>query len=210
MCRNFQTLGIKPGAAQSLKQGGQGILSNRRCPGQRPKILLSQLAHGDQLLFGTGARYTRSHKPLRLLASAPIGTKSDALKAELAIKRLPKDKKLTAIQTLVSINPHPPERSSSMNKSELIEAIAKSAELTKADAERALSATIETVVKTVAKGDTVTLVGFGTFKSSKRAARTGRNPATGAAIKIAASTVPRFTAGATFKTAVAGKKAKKK
>jgi DNA-binding protein HU-beta len=97
-----------------------------------------------------------------------------------------------------------------MNKSELIEAIAKAAELSKADAERALNATIETVVKTVAKGDSVTLVGFGTFKSSKRAARTGRNPATGAALKIAATTVPRFTAGATFKTAVAGKKAAKK
>jgi DNA-binding protein HU-beta len=62
------------------------------------------------------------------------------------------------------------------------------------------------IVKAVSKGDSVTLIGFGTFKSSKRAARTGRNPATGAAIKIAASTVPRFTAGATFKTAVAGKK----
>ncbi len=97
-----------------------------------------------------------------------------------------------------------------MNKSELIEAIAKSAELSKADAERALNATIEAVVKAVAKGDTVTLVGFGTFKSVKRAARTGRNPATGAALKIAASTSPKFTAGATFKTAVAGKKAKKK
>ena len=65
-------------------------------------------------------------------------------------------------------------------------------------------------VKAVAKGDTVTLVGFGTFKSSKRAARTGRNPQTGKEIKIAATTVPRFTAGATFKAAVAGKKAKKK
>lgn len=97
-----------------------------------------------------------------------------------------------------------------MNKSELIEVIAKSAELTKADAERALKAAIETVVKAVAKGDAVTLVGFGTFKSSKRAARTGRNPQTGKALKIAATTVPRFTAGATFKTAVAGKKAKKK
>lgn len=97
-----------------------------------------------------------------------------------------------------------------MNKSELIEAIAKSAELTKADAERALNATIETVVKTVAKGDTVTLVGFGTFKSSKRAARTGKNPKTGEPLKIAATTVPRFTAGAGFKTAVAGKKAAKK
>jgi DNA-binding protein HU-beta len=56
----------------------------------------------------------------------------------------------------------------------------------------------------------VTLVGFGTFKSSKRAARVGRNPQTGAELKIAATTVPRFTAGATFKTAVAGKKAAKK
>ena len=97
-----------------------------------------------------------------------------------------------------------------MNKSELIEAIAKESELTKADAERALAATLAAIVKAVAKGDTVTLVGFGTFKSTKRAARTGRNPATGAAIKIAASTAPRFTAGATFKTAVAGKKAAKK
>jgi DNA-binding protein HU-beta len=105
---------------------------------------------------------------------------------------------------------HQQERSLPMNKSELIEAIAKSAELSKADAERALKAAIETVVKAVAKGDTVTLVGFGTFKSSKRAARTGRNPATGAALKIAATTVPRFTAGATFKATVAGKKAAKK
>ena len=97
-----------------------------------------------------------------------------------------------------------------MNKSELVDAISKTAELTKVDAERALSATIDAVVKAVAKGDTVTLVGFGTFKSVKRAARTGRNPATGAALKIAASTSPKFTAGATFKTAVAGKKAAKK
>ncbi|MBU6505126.1 MAG: HU family DNA-binding protein [Betaproteobacteria bacterium] len=97
-----------------------------------------------------------------------------------------------------------------MNKSELIDAIAKDADLSKAAAERALSATIDAVVKAVAKGDSVTLVGFGTFKSSKRAARTGRNPQTGKEIKIAATTVPRFTAGASFKAAVAGKKAKKK
>ncbi len=97
-----------------------------------------------------------------------------------------------------------------MNKSELVDAISKTAELTKADAERALSATIDAVVKAVAKGDTVTLIGFGTFKSVKRAARTGRNPATGATLKIAASTSPKFTAGTTFKTAVAGKKAAKK
>lgn len=97
-----------------------------------------------------------------------------------------------------------------MNKSELIEATAKAADISKAAAERALSAMIDAVVSTVAKGDTVTLVGFGTFKSAKRAARTGKNPKTGEALKIAATTVPKFSAGAGFKTAVAGKKAKKK
>jgi DNA-binding protein HU-beta len=161
-------------------------------------------------LNGKGARYTCSHKPRHLVASSPVGSQSDALRAEIAIKRLPKEKKLAAVQSLarpLTLNSH---RNDIMNKTELIEAIAKSAELSKADAERALSAVIDTVVKTVAKGDTVTLVGFGTFKSSKRAARTGRNPATGAALKIAATTVARFTAGATFKAAVAGKKAAKK
>ncbi len=97
-----------------------------------------------------------------------------------------------------------------MNKTELIEIVAKDADISKAAAENALAATIAAIVKTVAKGDTVTLVGFGTFKSSKRAARIGRNPQTGKELKIAATTVPRFTAGATFKTAVAGKKAAKK
>jgi DNA-binding protein HU-beta len=97
-----------------------------------------------------------------------------------------------------------------MNKSELIEIAAKEADISKAAAERALSAMIGAVVKTVSKGDTVALIGFGTFKSAKRAARTGKNPKTGAAIKIAATTVPKFSAGATFKAAVAGKKAAKK
>ena len=97
-----------------------------------------------------------------------------------------------------------------MNKSELIEIIAKDAELSKAAAGSALDAAIAAIVKAVAKGDTVTLIGFGTFKSSKRAARTGRNPQTGKELKIAATTVPRFTAGAGFKSAVAGKKAAKK
>ena len=97
-----------------------------------------------------------------------------------------------------------------MNKSELIEVVAKESDLTKAAAEKVLSATIGSVTKAVAKGDTVTLVGFGTFKSSKRAARVGRNPQTGKELKIAATTVPRFTAGAAFKAAVAGKKAAKK
>jgi DNA-binding protein HU-beta len=97
-----------------------------------------------------------------------------------------------------------------MNKSELIEATAKAADISKAAADRALSAVIDAVVTAVAKGETVTLVGFGSFKPAKRAARTGKNPKTGAPLKIAATTVPKFAAGAGFKAAVAGKKAKKK
>jgi DNA-binding protein HU-beta len=97
-----------------------------------------------------------------------------------------------------------------MNKSELIDVAATEADISKAAAGRALDAILAAVVKAVAKGDSVTLVGFGTFKSSKRAARTGRNPQTGKEIKIAATTVPRFTAGAGFKASVAGKKAAKK
>jgi DNA-binding protein HU-beta len=97
-----------------------------------------------------------------------------------------------------------------MNKSELIEIVAKEADLSKVAAEKALSAVIAAVVKAVSKGDTVSLIGFGAFKPSKRAARIGRNPQTGKELKIAATTVPRFTAGAGFKSAVAGKKAAKK
>jgi DNA-binding protein HU-beta len=94
-----------------------------------------------------------------------------------------------------------------MNKAELIEIAATAADISKAAAGKALDAAIQAIVKTVAKGDTVTLIGFGTFKSSKRAARTGKNPKTGAALKIPATTVPKFSAGSGFKTAVAGKKA---
>ena len=97
-----------------------------------------------------------------------------------------------------------------MNKAELIDAIAKATDLSKAAAGNALDATIAAVVKAVAKGDTVALVGFGTFKSSKRAARTGRNPQTGKELKIAATTVAQFKAGSGFKAAVAGKKVAKK
>ncbi len=97
-----------------------------------------------------------------------------------------------------------------MNKAELIDAVAKEADISKAAAGNAIDAITAAITSTVAKGDTVTLVGFGTFSSSKRAARTGRNPQTGKELKIAATTVPKFKAGATFKTAVAGKKAAKK
>jgi DNA-binding protein HU-beta len=96
-----------------------------------------------------------------------------------------------------------------MNKAELIEIAAREADLSKASAGKTLDAIVAAVVKAVSKGDTVTLIGFGTFKSSKRAARTGKNPRTGETLKIAATTVPKFSAGAGFKAAVAGKKAKK-
>jgi DNA-binding protein HU-beta len=93
-----------------------------------------------------------------------------------------------------------------MNKAELIEIAAKGADVSKAAAGKVLDSIIAAVVKAVSKGDTVTLVGFGTFKSAKRAARTGKNPKTGATIKIAATTVPKFSAGSGFKDAVSGKK----
>lgn len=97
-----------------------------------------------------------------------------------------------------------------MNKTELIDVIAKEADITKAAAGKALDAFTAAVTTSLKKGDSVTLIGFGTFKVSQRAARTGRNPQTGKEIKIAATTVPRFTPGAGFKAAVAGKKAAKK
>lgn len=90
-----------------------------------------------------------------------------------------------------------------MNKSELIDAVAKASGLSKADSDRALGAIVDTVTKTLKKGGSVALVGFGTFKVSKRNARTGRNPQTGEAIKIAARKVPRFSAGKALKDAVA-------
>ena len=89
-----------------------------------------------------------------------------------------------------------------MNKSDLVDAIAKSAELSKAAAGRALDATVDTIKKALKKGDTVSLVGFGTFKVGKRAARNGRNPRTGATIKIKAAKVPKFSAGNGLKDAV--------
>ena len=89
-----------------------------------------------------------------------------------------------------------------MNKAELIEVIAKDAKLSKAAAQAALDATIAAVVKAVTKGDSVSLVGFGSFSSGKRAARTGRNPQTGEAIKIPAAKTVKFSAGKAFKDSV--------
>ena len=86
-----------------------------------------------------------------------------------------------------------------MNKSELIEHIADHAEITKAAATRALESVVQAVTKTLKKGGTVALVGFGSFAVTKRAARAGRNPRTGAAIKIKAAKVPKFRPGKALK-----------
>jgi len=82
-----------------------------------------------------------------------------------------------------------------MNKSELISAMAKDANITKAQAGAALESFVSNVTTTLKKGDKVSLVGFGTFSTSKRAARTGRNPQTGAEIQIAAKTLAKFKPG---------------
>ena len=86
-----------------------------------------------------------------------------------------------------------------MNKEELISEISKKAKVSKKEASLVLSAAMESIQKSVKKGNKVTLVGFGTFSSKKRAARMGRNPQTGKAITIAAKTVPSFSAGKSFK-----------
>ena len=93
-----------------------------------------------------------------------------------------------------------------MNKSELIDALVKETDMSKAAAGRALNALVDIITKTVAKKQDVQLIGFGTFKATKRAARKGKNPRTGEPLKIAAATVPKFSAGASFKAAVNKKK----
>ena len=93
-----------------------------------------------------------------------------------------------------------------MNKTELIDAVAKSAGLSKKDATNAVNALTETITKTLKKKDKVQLVGFGTFEVGKRAARTGRNPQTGAEIKIKAAKVPKFKPGKALKDAINKKK----
>jgi len=89
-----------------------------------------------------------------------------------------------------------------VNKTEIIDNIAKSADISKAAAGRALDATVAAIKTAMKKGGMVTLVGFGTFYVGKRAARSGRNPRTGAAIKIKAAKVPKFRAGKALKDAV--------
>ena len=89
-----------------------------------------------------------------------------------------------------------------MNKTELIEHIAKSADISKAAAARSLDAVIDAVTTSLKNNDSVTLVGFGTFEVGERAARSGRNPRTGEVIKIKSAKVPKFRAGKLLKDAV--------
>lgn len=89
-----------------------------------------------------------------------------------------------------------------MNKTELVEAMADAADISKAAAGRALEGMVEAITNAVKNGDTVSVIGFGTFSLRERAARTGRNPKTGAEIQIPASKSPAFKAGKAFKDAV--------
>ena len=89
-----------------------------------------------------------------------------------------------------------------MNKTELIAEVAEKAGLSKKDAEKALTAVVDSITAAVVKGEKVQLVGFGTFETKTRAAREGRNPRTGKTIKIAASKYPAFSAGKAFKDSV--------
>ncbi|MBR6119932.1 MAG: HU family DNA-binding protein [Oscillospiraceae bacterium] len=90
-----------------------------------------------------------------------------------------------------------------MNKTELVAAVAAKTELTKKDAEKAVAAVLDTVAETLAAGEKVQLVGFGTFETREREARTAKNPRTGETVEVAASRVPAFKAGQALKTKVA-------
>jgi DNA-binding protein HU-beta len=89
-----------------------------------------------------------------------------------------------------------------MNKGEFVEALADRLDVSRSHADRALSAVLDIIAEQLAAGEKVAFTGFGSFEVSRREARTGRNPQTGAAIEIAASLAPKFTAGATLKAAV--------
>ncbi len=86
-----------------------------------------------------------------------------------------------------------------MNKAELIDKIAETSGLTKSNVEKVLDSTLETICKSIKKGEEVKLVGFGTFSKTKRKARTGRNPRTGESIKIPSAWSPKFKPGSDFK-----------
>ncbi len=92
-----------------------------------------------------------------------------------------------------------------MNKGEFVEALADRLDISRAQADRALTAVLDIVTEQLAKGEKISFTGFGAFEVSERAARTGRNPKTGESLQIAAARVPKFSAGASLKATVAGK-----
>ncbi|MEI7612040.1 MAG: HU family DNA-binding protein [Betaproteobacteria bacterium] len=92
-----------------------------------------------------------------------------------------------------------------MNKTELVDALAQKCDLTKADAARAVDGLTDILAETLAKGESVAVLGFGNFTITERAARVGRNPKTGEPLQIAASKSPKFTAGSKLKAAINGK-----
>lgn len=100
----------------------------------------------------------------------------------------------------------PDKKEEDMTKAELVAKVASEAKLSKAAAEKALNSLIKNITATLKKGDKITLTGFGTFSVSKRKARKGRNPQTGAEIRIKATKVPKFSPGKGLKDAVGGKK----
>ncbi len=103
---------------------------------------------------------------------------------------------------IISINYPNKKGDFQVNKSELVEAIAQNADISKAAAAKALDGMIKAITESLKKGDNVTLVGFGTYYVGERAARNGRNPKTGAAIKIPAARIPKFRAGKALKDAL--------
>jgi DNA-binding protein HU-beta len=111
-------------------------------------------------------------------------------------------KTLDKSNKMLYICPIKNQKSKTMNKAELIDAIASGAKLTKADAAKALDATIDAIHKALKKGERVQLIGFGSFSVAKRNARTGRNPQTGKEIKIPAKKVVKFKAGAELANSV--------
>jgi DNA-binding protein HU-beta len=115
---------------------------------------------------------------------------------------LRKSQQISAVDHIHFINVPHLSRGVIMNKTDLIEHIAKQADISKAAATRALEATLGAVKTTLKKGGSVSVVGFGTFAVGKRAARAGRNPRTGAAIKIKAARVPKFRPGKALKDAL--------
>lgn len=92
-----------------------------------------------------------------------------------------------------------------MNKTELIDALAQKCDFTKADAARAVDGLTDIIAETLAKGESIAVLGFGNFTITERAARVGRNPKTGEPLQIAASKAPKFTAGSKLKAAINGK-----